>query len=127
MKRSFAAVALLASLLPIANSQDMPRDSRAVSATPPPSDLGESINGWVLVALANVTPEQAVQHSKGVMPITTNHTFATLSDRGAAESEMRGLWADYWSRAKEAAMGPETLNMILTQVVRGTCVPHRIR
>jgi hypothetical protein len=127
MKRASATITLVASLLPIANSQDIPRESRQVATMPPTAHFGELITGWVLVALVNVTPEQAAQHSKGVMPVTTNLTFKTLASCLAAESEMRQRWADHWNQAKAAEMTPGTLNMILGQVVRGTCVPHRIQ
>lgn len=131
MKRSLATFALLASLLPVANSQGTPRESRPISAKPSPSALGEAIDGWVLVALVNVNPDvplgKTAQQPIGVMPITTNLTFTTLSSCLAAESEMKRRWADHYNRAQKAAMGQESLDVILGQMVSGTCVPHRDR
>jgi hypothetical protein len=83
-----------------------------------------AISGWVLVALVNVAPDGYL--AKGVMPVTTNLTFPDLQSCLAAELEMRKQWADHWNEAKKTGMGKETLDMILGQVVRGTCIPHRL-
>jgi len=87
--------------------------------------MATTISGWVLVALVNVAPDGYL--AKGVMPVTTNLTFPDLPSCLAAEGEMRKQWADHWNAAKKAGMGKETLDMIMGQVVRGTCVPHRAK
>lgn len=86
--------------------------------------MATAISGWVLVALVNVAPDDYL--AKGVMPVTTNLTFPDLQSCLAAEQEMRQQWADYWNATKKARIGKETLEMISAQVVRGTCVPHRL-
>jgi hypothetical protein len=86
--------------------------------------MATTVSGWVLIALVNVAPEDYL--AKNVMPVTTNLTFPDLQSCLAAELEMRKQWGNHWNTAMKAGMGKETLDMILGQVVRGTCVPHRL-
>ena len=132
--RSFFLVILIAASWPDALAQSSlppcPKDSsigwtNCVGWTTPDGVMATAISGWVLVALVNVSADGYT--AKDAMPVTTNHTFPDLQSCLFAESEMRKQWADHWNAAKKAGMGKETLDMILRQFVRGTCVPHRIR
>jgi hypothetical protein len=87
--------------------------------------MATEISGWVLVALVNVAPEGYL--AKNVMPVATNLQFPDLQSCLAAEQEMRKQWTDHWDAAKKAGMDKETLDMILGQVVRGSCVPHGVQ
>ena len=87
--------------------------------------MATAISGWVLIALVNVAPEDYL--AKNAMPVATNLTFSDLQSCLAAEQEMRKQWADHWNAAKKAGMGKETLDMIMAQFGRGTCVPHRVQ
>lgn len=126
--RPFFLVILIAASWPDALAQSSlppcPKDS-SVGWTTPDEVMATAISGWVLVALVNVSADGYT--AKDAMPVTTNLTFPDLQSCLVAESEMRKQWADHWNSAKKAGMGKETLDMILGQFVRGTCVPHRIQ
>jgi hypothetical protein len=85
--------------------------------------MASTISGWVLVALVNVAPDGYL--AKSTMPVTTNLTFDSLSRCLEAEEEMRKSWTEHFNSVKKSGAEKGTLNLILSQMTFGTCVPYR--
>ena len=85
--------------------------------------MANAISGWVLVALVNVAPDGYL--AKSSTPVTTNLTFDSLSSCLKAEEDMRQAWADRYNFVKKSGAEKVTLEMIMSQMTRGTCVPYR--
>lgn len=68
---------------------------------------------WILVALVMNTP------------VKTDMTFDTLEACLVAEQEMRQQWADVYNRAVANKAAKDTLSLVRSQMVRGTCIPAK--
>lgn len=68
---------------------------------------------WVLVVL--------VANS----PVKTDLVFNDLSACLAAEQDMRTKWAEVYNSQVSAKGSKETLDLIRSQMVSGTCIPTK--
>lgn len=59
------------------------------------------------------------------MPVKTDLVFKSLDACIAAENEMRSQWADLYNRTAAAKVQKESLEMIKSQMTRGTCIPAK--
>jgi hypothetical protein len=68
---------------------------------------------WLLVVLVMNTP------------LKTDLVFDSLDTCLAAEARMRSEWAAVYNRAVDAKMADDSLEMIKSQMPRGTCIPAK--
>lgn len=68
---------------------------------------------WLLVVIVMNTP------------VKTDLVFNSLDACLAAETEMRSQWAAVYNRAAAAKMQQASLDMIKSQMPRGTCIPAK--
>lgn len=58
-------------------------------------------------------------------PVKTDLVFSSLDACLAAETEMRSQWIVVHNRAVTAKMQRDSLDMIKSQMTRGTCIPAK--
>jgi hypothetical protein len=68
---------------------------------------------WVLVVLVASSP------------VKTDLLFNDLGTCLAAEQEMRAKWAEVYNSQVTAKASKETLDLIRSQMVSGTCIPTK--
>ena len=68
---------------------------------------------WLLVVIVANTP------------VKTDLVFDSLRSCLAAETEMRAEWAAEYNSVASSGASKETLEMLRTQMIQGTCVPTK--
>ncbi len=68
---------------------------------------------WVLVAIVMN------------MPVKTDLVFNNLSECLAAESQMRSMWSEVYSQAKQSGADPVRAGQISSAMTTGTCIPSK--
>ncbi len=58
-------------------------------------------------------------------PVKTDLVYDSLDSCLASETKMRADWAAVYNRAVAAEMSAESLEMIKSQMPRGTCIPSK--
>ncbi|GMV29275.1 MAG: hypothetical protein AMXMBFR59_14000 [Rhodanobacteraceae bacterium] len=58
-------------------------------------------------------------------PVKTDLVFNSLDACLSAETEMRSQWAEAYNRAAAAKAQQASLDMIKSQMSRGTCIPAK--